>query len=305
MIVSTPAQPHPAARNAVGSIWNGWTRSLRNGSGGRCRHDHHAARLSGARRFVCSARRSRSPSSWRARSIRRRLTLQTKGDGPLHLMVADVTTSGAVRGYAQFDAAKLERRGSPSTAAADRLGAAPARRRLRRLHVDQASTPTATRASSSCRGDACDCAHHYSASRSSFRPLKLAVGRMPAPPGGRWHHAAAPGEGGRTADAASIEAQEDGWRRAMVLMSSTTSGELLAPELAPQDLCRSSTRTASASSRHTRSRPAAAARASASSASCGRCRSPTCRRWLSDKEVSVTCEFCSTTYVFRKARSPR
>src|SRR5882724_11090861 len=36
-------------------------------------------------------------------------TLQTKGDGPLHLLVADVTTAGAVRGYAQFDAAKLER----------------------------------------------------------------------------------------------------------------------------------------------------------------------------------------------------
>src|ERR1700731_187351 len=35
-------------------------------------------------------------------------TLQTKGDGPLHLMVADVTTAGPVRGYAQFDAAKLE-----------------------------------------------------------------------------------------------------------------------------------------------------------------------------------------------------
>jgi len=30
-------------------------------------------------------------------------TLQTKGDGPLHLLVADVTSAGALRGYAQFD----------------------------------------------------------------------------------------------------------------------------------------------------------------------------------------------------------
>ncbi len=40
-------------------------------------------------------------------------TLQTKGDGPIRLMVADVTSAGAVRGYAQFDAgspAQLEGR---------------------------------------------------------------------------------------------------------------------------------------------------------------------------------------------------
>jgi molecular chaperone Hsp33 len=35
-------------------------------------------------------------------------TLQTKGDGPIRMMVADVSTTGAVRGYAQYDAEKLE-----------------------------------------------------------------------------------------------------------------------------------------------------------------------------------------------------
>ena len=34
-------------------------------------------------------------------------TLQTKGDGPIRLMVADITSEGDVRGYAQFDAEKL------------------------------------------------------------------------------------------------------------------------------------------------------------------------------------------------------
>ena len=34
-------------------------------------------------------------------------TLQTKGDGPIKMMVADVTTAGALRGYAQFDEAQL------------------------------------------------------------------------------------------------------------------------------------------------------------------------------------------------------
>src|SRR5580692_8267343 len=46
-------------------------------------------------------------------------TLQTKGDGPVRMMVADVTTSGAVRGYAQVDDSRLKQ----ALAAAERDGA--------------------------------------------------------------------------------------------------------------------------------------------------------------------------------------
>src|SRR5262249_36733699 len=35
-------------------------------------------------------------------------TLQTKGDGPIRFMVADVSTEGGLRGYAQYDSDKLE-----------------------------------------------------------------------------------------------------------------------------------------------------------------------------------------------------
>src|SRR5258708_26435593 len=35
-------------------------------------------------------------------------TLQTKSDGPVRLIVADVTTDGAVRGYAQYDRERLD-----------------------------------------------------------------------------------------------------------------------------------------------------------------------------------------------------
>ncbi|PWR18905.1 Hsp33 family molecular chaperone [Zavarzinia compransoris] len=38
-------------------------------------------------------------------------TVQTKGDGPVSLMVADFVTPGTVRGYAQFDREALERLG--------------------------------------------------------------------------------------------------------------------------------------------------------------------------------------------------
>src|SRR4051794_12011487 len=35
-------------------------------------------------------------------------TLQTKSDGPVKLIVADVSTEGAVRGYAQYDRDRLD-----------------------------------------------------------------------------------------------------------------------------------------------------------------------------------------------------
>lgn len=38
-------------------------------------------------------------------------TLQTRGDGPVGLLVADISSAGAMRGYAQFDAEKLKHAG--------------------------------------------------------------------------------------------------------------------------------------------------------------------------------------------------
>ena len=53
-------------------------------------------------------------------------TLQTKGDGPVGLVVADLTTDGAVRGYAQYNAERLAkprlRRGARAGAQAPRCG---------------------------------------------------------------------------------------------------------------------------------------------------------------------------------------
>src|SRR5260370_22140279 len=43
-------------------------------------------------------------------------TLQTKGDGPIRMMVADVSTEGALRGYAQYDEAKLKAALAPARA---------------------------------------------------------------------------------------------------------------------------------------------------------------------------------------------
>jgi molecular chaperone Hsp33 len=234
-------------------------------------------------------------------------TLQTKGDGPLHLMVADVTTAGALRGYAQFDAAKLAR--AEATHGRALLGSVP---RLLgagyvAFTVDQGEHTDRYQGIVELQGASlADCAHHYFRQSEQFQAgIKLAVGRVP---GGAWRAGGimlqrVPALGGidpgQTPAGPADEAQEDGWRRALALMSSTTSAELLAPELVPEALLfrlfhedgvRVFTPHAlEARCRCSRSRIERILRAMPES---------DLQDMAADKEVSVTCEFCSTTYTF-------
>jgi len=51
--------------------------------------------------------------------------LQTKRDGPVRLIVAEVSTEGAVRGYAQYDAERLASAGAAATDAFRARGSSP------------------------------------------------------------------------------------------------------------------------------------------------------------------------------------
>ena len=105
-----------------------------------------------------------------------------------------------------------------------------------------------------------------------------------------------PPEGGYTVIADDVE---DGWRRAMVLMSSATPDELVDPELSPRRLLfRLFHEDGVRVFERNRWRRAAAARASASSAFCARFPPTTSRRCSSDPVTTVTCEFCNTRYEF-------
>jgi molecular chaperone Hsp33 len=84
-----------------------------------------------------------------------------------------------------------------------------------------------------------ECAHHYFRQSEQIEAgLKVAVARVPGSSGAaRWRGGSLmiqrlPPEG----DAAKQEAAEDGWRRAVILMSSSTSRELVDPALAPEAL---------------------------------------------------------------------
>jgi molecular chaperone Hsp33 len=164
-------------------------------------------------------------------------TLQTKGDGPIRMMVADVSTEGALRGYAQYDEAKLEaalaraRASSPSVPLLVGSGYIA-------FTVDQGEDTDRYQGIVELAGATlAECARHYFRQSEQLQAgIKLSVGR--SGPGGTWRAGGlmlqrVPPEGGYAVVADDVE---DGWRRAMVLMSSATAAELVDPELPPRRL---------------------------------------------------------------------
>lgn len=175
-------------------------------------------------------------------------TLQTKGDGPVRLMVADVTSAGDVRGYAQFDAERLAALSAKPTAAS-----APVPRLLGAGHlaftVDQGTHTERYQGIVELTGPTLvECVHHYFRQSEQLQAgIKLAVGREEQDHGGQddddgaagWRAGALmlqrmPPDSG--APAAVLEESEEDWRRAMTLMASCSAAELLDPALAPNDL---------------------------------------------------------------------
>jgi len=170
-------------------------------------------------------------------------TMQIKGDGPVRLMVADVTTEGALRGYAQFDemavaALGLERPSVPRLFGAGHLA----------FTVDQGSHTERYQGIVELTGSTlAECAHHYFRQSEQFQAgLKVAAAAYPAGDGTqRWRAGALmlqrlPPEGaqgsaeGRDLETpldATLEDAEESWRRALMLASSATSAELVDPNL--------------------------------------------------------------------------
>jgi molecular chaperone Hsp33 len=174
-------------------------------------------------------------------------TLQTKGDGPIRMMLADVTSAGAVRGYAQYDAAKIEELGeSPSVPKLFGAG-------YLAFTVDQGEHTERYQGIVELTGATlAECAHHYFRQSEQFKAgLKVAAGAYKDRSGALVWRAGAimvqslPPEGaqgsaeGRDVSRALTEARdeaEDGWRRALILMGSATSAELVDPSLPPWKL---------------------------------------------------------------------
>jgi molecular chaperone Hsp33 len=229
-------------------------------------------------------------------------SLQTKGDGPIGLLVADVTSAGAVRGYAQFDAAALERTAASGNSVPRLLGAG-----YLAFTVDQGEHTERYQGIVELVGATlADCAHHYFRQSEQIEAGIRVAAR---------HHGAAgwragammlqrlPDEGGfGDASEQAVEASDDGWRRALVLLGTCRDDELTDPGLDSDALLfrlfhEEGVRVYPAQPLEARCR-------------CSRQRIEHVLRSLPvedldhlavDGVVGVTCEFCSTQYSFSDA----
>ena len=231
-------------------------------------------------------------------------TLQTKGDGPIRLMVADVTSVGDVRAYAQFDPEALAR--------AERdVEIAPAAALLGKGYiaftVDQGQDTDRYQGIVELYGKTLtDCVQHYfRQSEQIDTGLTVSVDREVKPDGtpGQWRTGGImiqrlPQEQGLVASD-----KEDDWRRAMVLMASVTGDELLSTDLAASDLLYRLF--------HEDGVRIYEGHALRFGCRCSRERVETMLRSLpreevqelkiDDGRVEVTCQFCSTDYHFTDA----
>ena len=158
-------------------------------------------------------------------------TLQTKGDGPVPMLVADVTSAGKMRGYAQI------RGDIPSLA---EVGNAPIPKLLGEGYlaftVDQGPHTERYQGIVELSGATVEeCIHHYFQQSDQFAAaVKLAAAKSDD----GWRASSLviqrlPEEGGFDDIGKS---DEDGWRRAVTLMSSATQDEMLNPDIPPNQL---------------------------------------------------------------------
>jgi molecular chaperone Hsp33 len=173
-------------------------------------------------------------------------TLQTNSKGPVRLIVADVTSAGEVRGYAQFDTQQVD-------AVVAAVGAGASVPRLLgpgylAFTVDQGSNTERYQGIVELIGATLvDCVQHYFRQSEQLETgIRMAVARGRGEGGPEWRAGALmlqrmPVEGGEAAAGSGDEdddadAGDDDWRRALMLLATASNAELLDPTLEPNDL---------------------------------------------------------------------
>ncbi len=169
-------------------------------------------------------------------------TLQAQGDGPVSMLVADVTSGGIVRACASFDEERLEQaRVQLSALKAEESAQNHLAQYLGKGHiaftVDQAGHERYQGIVELKGASLIDCVRHYfNQSEQMGMGIKMAVGQRD----GRWRtggimiqHMM---EDNQNAQAGVGNLGEDDWRRAMVFLDTCTEDELLDVEINPNAL---------------------------------------------------------------------
>lgn len=168
-------------------------------------------------------------------------TLQTQGDGPISMLVADVTSAGEIRGCAKYDEERLKVATKQLAAFSDEVGEGSDNHLAQLLGkghiaftVDHGMSVERYQGIVELKGKSLtECVQHYfSQSEQIDTGIMMAVGQRE----GAWRSAGLmlqhmPEEGGEKGMRDSSNLNEDDWRRAMILMQSCTEKELLSPEL--------------------------------------------------------------------------
>ncbi len=242
-------------------------------------------------------------------------TLQTKGDGPIGLMVADMTSNGQLRGYALFDSERLDaamtkaRESGPGNSVPHLVGAGHLA-----FTIDQGPDTDRTQGIVELNGATlADCIHHYfRQSEQIDAAIKVAIGQGPHGGGeGAWRAGAMmiqrlPEDrrrAGPLATGKDFDDGDDGWREAVVLMGSATAAELTDENLKPDRLLYRLFHDPGVRVY----RPVALD----AGCQCSRVRvanmlrnipEDEIKRLIVDGEVVVTCEFCGSRHGFNLAR---
>ena len=169
-------------------------------------------------------------------------TLQTKGDGPVSMLVADVTSDGDLRACANYDSDRLEAARaqlsalktseSSSNHLAQYLG-----KGYIAFTVDQGDKAERYQGIVELQGQSLvECVQHYfNQSEQIGTGMKMAIGQRD----GQWRGGGImlqkmPEDDGYSENLSSFD--EDDWRRAMILMDSVTDDELLDANLHSNEL---------------------------------------------------------------------
>lgn len=157
-------------------------------------------------------------------------TLQAKGDGPVPLIVADVTSAGKLRGYAEVKGEIPPKEETDQAPIPRLLGAG-----YLALTVDQLGKEDRYQGIVELQGQHLgDCIHHQFQQSDQFSAaVKVSAGRQAGEP---WRAGALMIQRLPDEDINGDEDREDDWRRAVTLMGSTSPQELIAADLPANDL---------------------------------------------------------------------
>lgn len=220
-------------------------------------------------------------------------TLQAKGDGAVTTLVADITTDGAMRAYAQYDADKLAALKSTATAR-DLLGDGHIA-----FTVDQGSDTERYQGLVEIHGATLtDFIHHYFRQSEQIETALVIAARHTALSG--WQAGGIMLQRLPEQSAPVGTDVEDGWRRAMMLMATATPEELTSPALTANDMLYRLF--------HEEGVRVFKPQALTDKCRCSRERVEGVMKALTDEDIKdltesgpaeVRCEFCSRVYLFK------